>query len=193
MPPKRSSRIYRILAECEQLALNGRVSIYPTWRNGGQHGPYFVALFEAGSGPERVRVKRYLGKSGTEEMRSAIRALCFRHLGHTSPQEARRAKAQEFAELMKLLQQANAEDRRQAAELQRATLALVGCHAHGHTVRHRRDVPAAARWAAEYRLIPKETLEEATWPGITEEEWIGLRRGVISEQKRRARLGQRYS
>jgi hypothetical protein len=39
--------------------------------------------------------------------------------------------------------------------------------------------------------MPKEALEEATWPGITEKEWIELRQSVLSEQKRCARLGQR--
>jgi hypothetical protein len=169
------------------------VSIYPTWRNGKQHGPYFVALFEAGSGAERVRVKRYLGKAGARELRSGIRALCFKSLGHPSPQEARRAEAKEFAEMMKLARQLSAQEARQAIAARNAALGLLGCRAHGHTVRQRRDVPAEARWAAEYRLIPREALEEASWPGITEEEWVGLRRAVMAEQKRRSRLKLHYS
>jgi len=132
-------------------------------------------------------VKRYLGKGGAKQLRSAIRALCLRRLGYSSAQEARRARAEEHAEFFKLARRLLAE-RDKATAARRAALALVGSRAHGRTVRQRRDVPNEASWATEYWLIPREVLEEATWPGITEEEWVGLRRGLLSELKRRSRL-----
>jgi len=36
-----------------------------------------------------------------------------------------------------------------------------------------------------------KALEEATWAGVTEEEWVALRKAALSEQKRRARLRYR--
>ena len=39
-------------------------------------------------------------------------------------------------------------------------------------------MPIMERYRAEYRHLSRRALEEATWPDITEDEYIALRRGA---------------
>ena len=75
-----------------------------------------------------------------------------------------------------------AQEARQARKAGRsareAVLAQTHHHSHGRTVRARRDVPIMERYRAEYRHLSRRALEEATWPDITEDEYIALRRGA---------------
>ena len=67
------------------------------------------------------------------------------------------------------------EARRAARGAHDAVLAQTHRHLHGRRVRASRAVRADERYRAEYRHLSRKALEAATWPGITEDEYVGLR------------------
>ena len=70
------------------------------------------------------------------------------------------------------------EARKAARGAREAVLGQTYGHLHGRRVRRRRDVSAEQRYRAEYRHMSYKALEEATWPGITEEEYVRLRKAA---------------
>jgi len=46
----------------------------------------------------------------------------------------------------------------------------------------RRKVPVEQRRRAEYRHLSRRALEEAIWPGVTEDEYVSLRRTVATSR-----------
>ncbi len=70
------------------------------------------------------------------------------------------------------------EARRTARKSRAAVLALIGQRPHGRTVRARRDIPTVERYKMEYRFLPTEALEKATWPGISEAQYVVLRKAA---------------
>lgn len=75
-------------------------------------------------------------------------------------------------------------------ELRRRKLgAIAGKPGRGHPPSPLARLDDEASWRAEFRGFHRPLLEERTWPGITEDQWVALRRAILSETKRRARLG----
>ena len=64
----------------------------------------------------------------------------------------------------------------QPEKARQAALALTHRHLHGRHVRAQRNVPAEDRYRAEFRHLSHKALEEATWPGITEDQYVALRK-----------------
>lgn len=68
--------------------------------------------------------------------------------------------------------------RRAAKKAHDSVLGQTHRYRHGRTVRCRRKVPVEQRCRAEYRHLSRRALEEATWPGVTEDEYVSLRRNA---------------
>lgn len=68
-------------------------------------------------------------------------------------------------------------------------LPMSGKHDDGRRVRKMRGFDQELMWKMEFQNFSREMLEARTWPGITENQWVHLRREIQSAIKRRARLG----
>ena len=135
----------------------------------GDGRPFWRLYLETGSRPWRTRQRVYVGPEGGPELREAIDGL-------------RRAEFLGCANLREFLQRLRREFAAEGRELRKlarqnrqAVLAQTHRHLHGRTVRARRDVPREERYRAEYRHLSRKALEAATWPGITEGEYLALR------------------
>ena len=139
----------------------------------GDGRPYWRLYLESGSAQERERKRVYIGPEGGPELRQAIGEARRDHwLGCDSLSDFLKA-------LGKILGQ-GAQEAREARLAGRCLKALLLAqthrYSHGRTVRNRRGVAAVDRYRAEYRHLSHRALEQATWPGITEEQYIALRR-----------------
>lgn len=75
-------------------------------------------------------------------------------------------------------------------KLQNMVLGPTGRRHDGKKIRFLRGVDPEEAWRQEFRAFSRPLLEARTWPGITEEQWVGLRREIQAETKRGARLGK---
>jgi hypothetical protein len=148
--------------------LHRRASVLRDSRGDGRR--FWRLYLESGSGPYRQRDRIYVGPQGGPELREAVKELRMAFWG-------------EYGNVGGLLAAAAKETAKQAREARKAArsareavLAQTFRRSHGRAVRNRRDVPAEQRHLAEYQHLSRKALEEATWAGITQEEYVALRK-----------------
>ncbi|MHC5035602.1 MAG: hypothetical protein ACYTFZ_11265 [Planctomycetota bacterium] len=157
MPPPLRKRLGKILTEHAEAIVHGRASVVQERRGDGR--PFWRLYLETGSGPRRQRRRVYVGPEGGRELRKAVRCLRRAYWGpYGSSRGFLAALAKETA--------------------REAILAQTYRHSHGRTLRARRNVPATERYRAEYRTLSRRLLEAATWPGITEGDYVALRKAA---------------
>ena len=168
LPPPLRAKLAAILTDHADAILSDRASVVHERRGDGRR--YWRLYLESGSGECRQRRRVYVGPQGGEELRQAIAAMRRDFWGdYGGPNGFLRALAAEGADEAR-------EARRAAREARQAALALTHRHLHGRRVRTRRNVSAVDRYRTEYRHLSRKALEAATWPGITEEQYITLRK-----------------
>ena len=167
LPPQTRQRLNRILIEHVAAILTGRASVVRERRGNGY--PFFRLYIESGSGHARRRQRVYVGSQGGPELRAAIKEL--RRVFWGPQGDAAAFLRAAWGQLGRGVKEA----RKSARGARDAVLSQVGRRMHGRSVRSRRDVPAVERYRAEYRTLSRALLEQETWPGITEEEYVGLR------------------
>jgi hypothetical protein len=174
LPPPTKARLTEILTEHTDEILSCRASILQDRRGDGRM--YWRLYLESSSGPDRWRQRHYIGTQGGLELRQAIRELREAFWGDCGGADG----------FMKALAAAGAKElrelRRAARKAHDSALGQILRYRHGQTVRCRRKVPVEQRCRAEYQHLSRKALEEATWPGVTEDEYVLLRRTVATER-----------
>jgi len=163
-------RLRKILTDHVVEILHRRVSVVRDSRGDGRQ--FWRLYLESGSGPDRQRDRIYVGPEGGPELREAIKDVRMAFWG-------------EYGNAGGLLAAATKETAKQAREARKAAhsareavLSQTFRHSHGRAVRNRRDVPSEQRYRAEYQHVSREALKEATWAGITQDQYVALRKAA---------------
>ena len=168
LPPQTCLRLNRIIRNHALEIVHMRSSVVLDQRGNGY--PFWRLYLETGSGYCRRRRRVYVGKQGGKELRQTIRRLKKEFWGPCGgPRGFRKAMAHN-------LENGAVRTRRALRASQDTLLAQTFRHRHGRQIRAQRNVPAVKLYRAEYGHVSRKALEEATWPGITEAQYIKLRR-----------------
>lgn len=172
LPPPTKARLTNILTENIDEILYCRSSILRERRGDGRQ--YWRLYLESSSGPSRRRQRLYIGTQGGPELRQAIRELREAlWVDYRGPGDFVKA---EIADRTKELREA----RQAARKAHDSILGQTHRYRHGRTVRCRRNVSTEQRCRTEYRHLSRRALEVAFWPGVTEDEYVSLRRTMAS-------------
>ncbi|MDD2708254.1 MAG: hypothetical protein PHV34_09615 [Verrucomicrobiae bacterium] len=95
----------------------------------------------------------------------------------------------EFCDSGKLRERGSSSRPSKISELQKTALIPSGRYLDGNSVRFVRKKSLEESWRREFRGFSRMLLEQMTWTGISEDDWVRVRRELQSQVKRRARLG----